>query len=61
MSPPGVSLKRLGLKAPGGLDCPAGGLHHILIPELRGVQAHGGHVTCVKCGQRVRIAKLDEE
>ena len=58
---PGVSLKKLGLVAPGGLTCPNGGYHHILEPELIIVASrHGGSVRCQKCGADIELRSLTD-
>lgn len=65
MTEPSYSLKELGLTAPDGLDCAAGGYHHVLEPELqvavgdamdRGVT----HVRCQKCGKAVELRPSTE-
>lgn len=61
--PEGVSLKALGLQAPDGLECPAGGQHHILQPDLQvaiaDVRDAGiGRVRCEKCGGLVDLLPL---
>jgi hypothetical protein len=59
--PPGVSLAKLGLVALDGLQCPAGGQHHVLEPELLiAAAAGGGEPRCQKCGQPVALASARE-
>jgi hypothetical protein len=54
--PPGVSLSKLGLVAVDGLECPEGGLHHVLEPELVIAAAEGqGAPRCQRCGQTVEL------
>lgn len=54
-----MSLKSLGLTAPGGLVCPEGGYHHILEPEVIIASAHGGGlVRCQKCGAEIELRSL---
>jgi hypothetical protein len=57
--PPGVSLRSLNLMAPDGLECPEGGMHHILEPELLVAAGDmGGTVRCQKCGGTVELRSL---
>lgn len=52
-----MSLSALGLKMPGGLDCPAGGAHHVPMRELHEAQHTGsGTVRCVKCRQVLEVS-----
>lgn len=60
-----LSLKSLGLFAPDGLDCTAGGTHAILEPELQ-IAVNAAHadgaadVKCRKCGQPVDLRPLHQ-
>lgn len=63
--PLGISLKSLGLTAPGGLDCTEGEQHAVLEPELEVAfaDAHSAgstHVKCRKCGQEIELRPLRE-
>jgi transcription elongation factor Elf1 len=59
--PQGVSLSKLGLVAPDGLDCPDGGLHHVSEAAVIIAAAHdGGEARCRKCGQRVELRPIRE-
>lgn len=56
---PGVSLSKLGLYAPGGLECSAGGLHHVQEGAVVMAAARGsGLATCLKCGDPVALEAL---
>lgn len=58
---PGVSLSKLGLVAVDGLDCPEGGLHHVLEPLLIiAASAGGGEALCQKCREPVRLVSAKE-
>jgi hypothetical protein len=57
--PEGVSLRSLNLMAPDGLDCPAGGPHHIKEAALKQAAAcGGGTIRCEKCGEPVEVRSL---
>jgi transcription elongation factor Elf1 len=59
--PEGVSLSKLGLMAPDGLDCPEGGLHHVSESAVIIAAAHdGGMARCRKCGERVELRAIRE-
>lgn len=54
--PEGVSLARLGLMARDGLQCPEGGAHHVLWPEVEIAAAEGGgEPVCQKCHRPVAL------
>jgi hypothetical protein len=57
---PAVSLRRLGLWAPDGLECPEGGQHQCLEPQviIAAASEDGGVAICRKCGQGVRLEPL---
>jgi hypothetical protein len=59
--PEGVSLGKLGLVAVDGLDCPEGGLHHVLEPELIIAAGAGrGAPLCQKCREQVHLISARE-
>lgn len=58
-----MSLRSLGLFAPDGLDCPDGGTHAILEPELQIAvkEAHDvgrADVKCQRCGALVDLRPM---
>jgi hypothetical protein len=60
-----LSLKSLGLWAPGGLQCAEGGTHAILEPELQIAVADAlsdgmADVRCQKCGEPVDLRPLHQ-
>ena len=58
---PGVSLSKLGLIATNGLECPLGGAHHVLEPELVIAAAEGGgSPRCQRCNQPVELVSARE-
>ena len=59
--PQGVSLGDLGLRAADGLDCPEGGLHHVLEFDLAIAKVEGGgSPVCRKCGRPVVLVSTRE-
>lgn len=63
--PPGRSLSALGLTAPHGLHCPAGGVHHVKEADLLTAQRYlaagdipGFEVRCEKCNRMVELRSL---
>lgn len=59
--PSGVSLSKLGLVAVDGLECPHGGAHHVLEPELIIAAGQGGgSPLCQKCKQPVQLVSARE-
>lgn len=58
--PPGVSLSQHGLQAPGGLDCPAGGFHHVAEAQvILAAAARGGLTSCQKCGAAIELVAIE--
>lgn len=60
-----VSLQSLGLYAPNGLECPEGGYHAILEPELQIAVADAladgmTDVRCQKCGEPVDLRPVHQ-
>lgn len=54
------SLRELGLRAPDGLDCPLGGTHRVLEPELQvalseALDKGSTTVRCQRCGAEVEL------
>ena len=61
MSTPRASLRQLGLYAPGGLDCPKGGHHHVPEGSLVDAAARmGGSTACEKCGRLIELRSLEQ-
>lgn len=59
--PQGVSLSKLGLVAVDGLECPEGGLHNVLEPELIIAAGAGrGAPVCQKCKEQVHLISARE-
>ena len=59
--PEGRSLAKLGLVAVNGLECPQGGAHEVLEPELLIAAGEGGgSPRCMKCKQLVYLQSAKE-